>query len=376
MGRVRLFVHVISHSVLSRSSVSQARLEAAAAAKRWQRCNSLQQLRNMDMLRAMVSPNRKKLKTGEGVALPESDEEEMYENSAIKEDDDESDIGLEVDMDSDDDQPAWARKQEQRMLEHLTNVVTSNMNEVKKDINQIKLQVNLAMATADEAMTKVQELSSKVTALDEKHVSLEVVNQKIEEAISKIKSELAKPSACQNFALDPDSEKYARTMVVGGFSQDSEREVVQSLIEKHIISKADATVEEIYAYAFGSIGFVRFKAAEQMQDFLRKFGANPKPQVDGKTLWATGSKNPGDKRKARHLGKYKRVLIEVGLTNAADIKADYRRSVLMIKRRRVGQWTGEGEDGHLELNNDELKKVGIDVGVDVLQKAVKELLSE
>ena len=40
------------------------------------------------MLRALVSPDRKKLKTtGADAALPDSDEEEMYANSALKEDD-------------------------------------------------------------------------------------------------------------------------------------------------------------------------------------------------------------------------------------------------------------------------------------------------
>jgi len=339
----------------------------------------------MEMLKALVSPDRKKLKTGsEDLALPDADEEEMYATSAIENEDAESDIGLEVDLDSDDEQPAWARRQEQRMLKHLTNMMTNNLEEVKQNISQIKMQVHLAVATAEEAMTKVQELSAKVSAFDEQHVSLAVMNQKIEEAISKINAEINKPGlhiggvsyASRHITQNDDNDKLARTMVVGSFLQDSEREVVTSLIAKHIISEMDETVDEIYAYAFGSIGFVRFKTAEQMKDFLRKFGARPKPQVEGKSLWATGSKSPEDRLKAKHLGKHKRVLIEVGLANAADIKIDYRRSIILIKRRRVGEWKGEGDDGHLELNDEALKKVGINVGTAALQKAVEELLSE
>ncbi len=50
-----------------------------------------------------------------------------------------SDIGLEVDMESVDDQPAGARMQEQRMPEHLTKLMASSMGEGKQDSMQIKL---------------------------------------------------------------------------------------------------------------------------------------------------------------------------------------------------------------------------------------------
>ena len=59
-----------------------------------------------------------------------------------------------------------------------------------------------------------------------------------------------------------------------------------------------------------------------------------------------------------------------------DIKIDYRRCILMIKRRRVGEWKGEGDDGRLELNDEALKKGGINVGTAALQKAAEEPLSE
>ena len=59
-------------------------------------------------------------------------------------------------------------------------------------------------------------------------------------------------------------ENPARTMVIGSFIHDSERDVITAWIEKHVITKADETVEEIYAYAFGSIGLVRFQTADLM----------------------------------------------------------------------------------------------------------------
>ena len=87
---------------------------------------------------------------------------------------------------------------------------------------------------------------------------------------------------------------------------------------------------------------------------------DPRRQEESKTSWET----------------QEGFLIEVGLANAADIKIDYRRSILMIKRRRVGEGKGEGDDGRLELDDEALKKVGINVGTAALQKAVYELLSE
>ena len=79
---------------------------------------------------------------------------------------------------------------------------------------------------------------------------------------------------------------------------------------------------------------------------------------------------------AKYLGKHKRVLIEVGLAIAGDIKIDYRRGMLMVKRIRMAEWKGEGDDGHVEINEEALTKVGITVDATALQNAVEELLSK
>ena len=48
----------------------------------------------------------------------------------------------------------------------------------------------------------------------------------------------------------------------------------------------------------------------------------------------------------------------------------------MVRRLRVAEWKGDGDDGHVELDVDSLTKVGINVGVTALQNAVEELLSK
>ena len=96
----------------------------------------------------------------------------------------------EEDGESDEEQPAWAREQEHRMMNHLANIVTRGLTEVKQDIAQIKLQVNMAVAAADEALNKTRELAVKLGVFDEQRVTLEAVSQKIEETIQKLKVEL------------------------------------------------------------------------------------------------------------------------------------------------------------------------------------------
>ena len=331
----------------------------------------------MQALINLVSPHPKRQKKPEkdeveDVVIPDSDEEDMYAESARD------------DADSDEEQPAWARRQEERMKEHFSKLMTNSLNEVKNEVAQIKLQANLAVATAEDAMKKVSELSIKMES-QEQGVTLDVLNEKIEHAMQKIKDEFVRQPNIVNATAhgssaanksDDVTDKLARTMVVGSFIQDSQRDEVKALIAKHIISETDETVDEIYAYSFGSIGFVRFHSVMQMVEFMKKFGNNVKPEVNGKSLWVTASKSPGERRKARHLGKHKRVLIEVGLSKAEDIRIDYRRGILMVKRIRVAEWQGDGLDGHLEMNDESLKKIGIDVGKAALQTAVEELLAE
>ena len=46
------------------------------------------------------------------------------------------------------------------------------------------------------------------------------------------------------------------------------------------------------------------------------------------------------------------------------------------KRARVAERKGEGDDGHVEINEEALTKIGITVGATALQNAVEELLSK
>ena len=328
-------------------------------------------LADMEALKYLMSPVRQKVKIDDGEGtIPDLDDEDMYVDSVNSDE-------------LDDEQPAWARRQEERMIDHFNKMISTNVQEIRNEVAQMKVQVDYAITTADAALGKARELSTKLDALDQPGVTIEVLNQKIEEAMTNvqrlIEAAQALPRNVNVGAQMPkgsDDEKLARTMVVGGFMQDSERNDVIDLIGKHIISDKEATVDEVYAYNFGSIGFVRFTTAGHMKEFLTKFGAKPRPEVNGKSLWASVSRSPEERKKAKHISKYKRVMIEVGLLKADDIKIDYRRGVLIAKRQRIAEWQGEGSDGHVQLNEENMKKIGIDVGANALHNAVKELLSQ
>ena len=114
-----------------------------------------------------------------------------------------------------------------------------------------------------------------------------------------------------------------------------------------------------------------------MYEFMKKYGASSKPTVNGKPVWVAASRSPEERRKGKHLAKHKKVLIEVGIAKPEDVRVDYRRGILMVKRVRVGEWKKhDGNNGSLELHEDSLKSVGIVVGKEAIEKAVKELLQE
>ena len=74
------------------------------------------------------------------------------------------------------------------------------------------------------------------------------------------------------------------------------------------------------------------------------------------------------------LGKYDKVLIEVGLATEEDVRVDYRRGILIVNRVRVGEGKGEGSDGQVALDPDKMKEAGINVGAPVIKEAVNEAL--
>ena len=143
-------------------------------------------------------------------------------------------------------------------------------------------------------------------------------------------------------------------------------------INDKIINETHAKVDEIYAYMFGSVGFVKCKTKDAMQTFLGDIGNKQRPKVGDKQVWASASKTPEERKKCKTLSKYKRVLIEVGLAKSEEVRVDYTRGFLMIKRMQVGIWHPEGR---LDVRAEKLAEAGIEVPVKKLEDAVKEMMA-
>ena len=111
-----------------------------------------------------------------------------------------------------------------------------------------------------------------------------------------------------------------------------------------------------------------------MHEFIRNFNKQPKLNIDGKTLWVSSSKSPEERARGQKLGKYKKVIIEVGLAAPEQVRVDYRRGILLVRRVRVGEWKGEGDEAKLELTEARLTEAGIQVGAEALHEAVTEAL--
>ena len=160
--------------------------------------------------------------------------------------------------------------------------------------------------------------------------------------------------------------------MVGGFEQDSERNDVVTFIKESMLKDVNG-VDEVYAYNFGNVGFIRFNNVDAMWTYVKDAANKPKPKIADKDVWISVSKSPEERRKSKILSKNKKVLIEVGLARTSDIRVDYKRGILLIQRVRVAEWS---KSSGLVYNVDRLKGVGIDVPLDKLEKAVQEEMNE
>ena len=113
--------------------------------------------------------------------------------------------------------------------------------------------------------------------------------------------------------------------------KDSERANVTAFIEEKVTINAK-DIDEVYAYMFGNVGFIRFLSEKAMWSFIPQYNKNPKQRYEGRELWMSTSKNPQERKRANHLGKFKRVLIEVGVADAESVRIDYRRGFVFLKK--------------------------------------------
>merc|ERR1712129_27773 len=146
---------------------------------------------------------------------------------------------------------------------------------IKKEVEHIRVHADVAQSIAEDALEKVSEVEGNVKALETLIVGAADVQKMIDASITELKASWITSGMPEKqlwnhkkLAVFEDGDKLSRTVVVGGFLQDSERDEVKEAINKLIVQDASPGVEEMYAYSCGSVGFARFESVRYMRDFL------------------------------------------------------------------------------------------------------------
>ena len=194
------------------------------------------------------------------------------------------------------------------------------------------------------------------------------------EQLASVASRSSRPSPVpREYSQQVEGEdRFGKTLVFGGFGRDTPRQDITKFIDQNIKSSDYTGVDEIYAYAFGSIGFVRFTNKNDMWKFLNEYRNRGKALCCDREIWASISRSPEERKKGAILSKYKKMLIEATIADAADIQVDYRNGIIQVKRVKIGKWSAT--EAKMELDAEKLKEAGVQVEPEKLVAAVSELL--
>ena len=318
----------------------------------------------MQALRMYLTPQAKKQRVS-----GDTDED-------IEEDDDISGMGAE-DSYSGGEMSEWLQEQKEMkvMMTKMMSMIESiqaNTSELKDDVANLKLQVNMAQSTAEEALEISGHFEERMTEIEDKLLDKQCIQNMIDESIAK---QLQQTMICRvpttntnNPGANSEDDKFSRMVVVGGFGENTEKKEVVNFINEKFLKD----IKGVDAYTFGSVGFIRFVSKDAMWEFVKMYQNNAKPQINGKDLWVSTSKSPADRKKAKYLGKFKRVLIEVGLANPQNIRINYRRGIAYVQKIRVAEWMSATEK--LGIDQPGLTETGVIVDVKKVEDAVEELV--
>ena len=246
----------------------------------------------------------------------------------------------------------------------------------KEEADEANVHAGLAHGASEEASTMASELKTKFAEVTAAMVKREEVSKMVQEAVAKLSNiAMPSPSLRTSSARLPEgqTEKFARTVVVGGFEMDSKKESVEADVAE--LLKGVAGVQEIYAYRRGSIGFARFRSVDDMWAYLKKVNVKgaERPKVRGMPIWMSASRTPADRNKRKIFYSCKRVLVDVGVAKEEDVEYVLKSGILWIGRHRVAEWKPEEEK--LEWITEALRRAGVDVDTKNLDDAVQEKMS-
>ena len=353
----------------------------------------------MEALRALMSPDRKKARVKEfHIGDPTEDEDVL---ASLRK-------NLENEFENAKDslpetKPEWALRQDQMLATMLDMIkcLESDSGSLRRDLDGLRLQSEVAQSVAEDAMEKVQdtdvqveelktdvslkidELQSKFNSLDKKMLLAVDIQNMINEALKNAEHIMTTASPATDHVrcapvhqkLGTTEEKFSRTVVIGRFEKDTPKKDVTDFLLASVLPGVHG-IEEAFAYTFGSIGFVRFRDQESKFQFLKNFNNSPKPLVKGKPIWMSTSKTPEERFKAKRLSKFKKMLIESNLVEAANVYVDYKRGVIFVGKVRIAEWQVAGDESKLVIEAANLKNAKIDAEPKMLYDALAELVKQ
>ena len=322
-----------------------------------------------------LTPDKKRQKVEDASLM--SDEEDEEDDQELREEDV-----------NEEPQPRWAKVEGmlltiQGMMQEIQdemNGVRNDVDEIKSELANVRLQVGFAQSSAQEALDATSSMEDRVSMLEDTYVSKKAVEQMIDDAIVSLKKHALSGSVALKASVNAsphasssDADKFLRTAVVGGFEQDTPKDEVMQFLEKQVC-KGEPSIDEIYAYNFGSVGFIRFVSRDAMFKFLKDAGSKPKPVRKGKSLWISTSKTPEERTRAKKLGKLKRALVGTDVVSADKVRVDYKRGLVFVDNIRIAELKSVDGVNKLKIDPVKMKDANIMVEPQKIYDAVDELM--
>ena len=197
----------------------------------------------MEALRSYLTPNAKKARTSE------------LEGDELSAD------GSEAEMEEIDEmeEPPWWAAQQLKLMSEMKDMMSSfasmqdDVKDIKDELEHVKLQSSLAQSTAQEAVDIATNVEDRVKALEDDVagcVKLHDVQKLVDEAFAKLKSTLVESTSViratpqkSNMQDSQLEDKFGRTVVVGGFAQDTPKAEIVEFLNSNVL-KDVAGVEE------------------------------------------------------------------------------------------------------------------------------------
>ena len=155
---------------------------------------------------------------------------------------------------------------------------------------------------------------------------------------------VSSPSSSSPSAANSTSGGQRRTLVVGGFSEDTRRCDIEVCL-RFVTRGWESKIETAFAdFKRGSIGFARFFSSEDMWMHIKGRACQPKIQWGEHQLWVGVEKSKVERDAAKRTHNALRIIKPLihltadQLSSVDYVEVDYRRCIIWIKQLRLFAW--------------------------------------